>query len=93
MFVLFTFIILAVLFILTMIVHIFGIVMLLFELGIIVPVIAVTARRLHDTGRSGWWMLIAFVPFVGGIILLVFEVMESQPGSNQYGPNPLESAA
>jgi len=45
-------------------------------------------RRLHDTGRSGWWWLIDLVPFVGPVILIVFWVMDSEPGANKYGPNP-----
>lgn len=60
----------------------------LYTLAVLIPGIAVTIRRLHDTGRSGWWILIAFVPFIGAIILLVFMVLDSQPGSNEYGPNP-----
>jgi uncharacterized membrane protein YhaH (DUF805 family) len=47
----------------------------------------VGARRLHDTGRSGWWQLIGLVPLVGWIVLIVFFVQDSQP-NNQYGPNP-----
>jgi uncharacterized membrane protein YhaH (DUF805 family) len=61
-------------------------------LAALVPGWAVGARRLHDTGKSGWWWLIAFVPFVGAIILIVFWVTDSQPGDNQYGPNPKSSA-
>ena len=60
----------------------------LYTIAMIVPSLAVTIRRLHDTGRSGWWILIGLVPFVGGIILLVFECQDSQPGSNEFGPNP-----
>jgi uncharacterized membrane protein YhaH (DUF805 family) len=60
----------------------------LFMLALLVPSIAVGVRRLHDTDRSGWWMLIAFVPLVGGIILLVFYVLEGTRGPNQYGPDP-----
>jgi uncharacterized membrane protein YhaH (DUF805 family) len=45
-------------------------------------------RRLHDTGRSGWWFFIAFVPIAGGIILLVLLLLDSTPGDNQYGINP-----
>ncbi|GAB6900386.1 hypothetical protein JCM9957A_34760 [Kineosporia succinea] len=55
--------------------------------GFLVPNLAVGVRRLHDTGRSGWWWLISIVPF-GGLVLLVFMVLDSEPGSNQYGPNP-----
>ena len=65
----------------------------LYALAVIVPGIAVSIRRLHDTGKSGWWILISFVPLVGGIILLVFMCMDSQPGPNEYGPNPKGVAA
>lgn len=51
------------------------------------PGLAVTVRRLHDTGRSGGWFCISFVPYVGGIILLVLCCQDSKP-HNQYGPNP-----
>lgn len=60
----------------------------LYTLAVLVPAIAVTLRRLHDTSRSGWWILIAFVPLVGGIVLLVFMLLDSTPGENQYGANP-----
>jgi uncharacterized membrane protein YhaH (DUF805 family) len=60
----------------------------LYWLAVLVPSLAVTVRRLHDTGRSGWWYFIAFVPFVGGIVLLIFTLMEGTPGPNMYGPNP-----
>jgi len=59
----------------------------LYNLAVLVPSVAVTARRLHDTGRSGWWMLISFVPG-GGIVVFVFSVMDSEPQPNIYGPNP-----
>lgn len=60
-------------------------------LGLIVPTLAVSWRRLHDTGRSGAWWLIGLVPVVGGIILIVFYVLDSQPGDNQYGPSPKQA--
>ena len=63
---------------------------LLYSLGVAIPSLAVTIRRLHDTGRSGWWFFVSFVPFVGGIILLIFTVMDSEPGKNNWGPNPKE---
>jgi len=59
-------------------------------LATLLPSLAVTVRRLHDTGRSGWWFFITLIPLVGGIILLVFECQDSQPGSNAYGPSPKE---
>ena len=60
----------------------------LFSLAILIPSLAVGARRLHDTGRSGWWLLIWLVPVIGWIVLIIFFVLDSHPGSNQYGPNP-----
>ena len=65
----------------------------IFSLAILIPSLAVTARRLHDTGRTGWWILIALIPIIGAIVLLVFMVLDSQPGANQYGPNPKASVA
>ena len=49
---------------------------------------AVTVRRLHDIGRSGWWALLMAVPVVGALILVVFALQDSQPEANEYGPNP-----
>lgn len=63
----------------------------LFTLATLVPGIAVGVRRLHDIGRTGWWLLIVLVPVVGVIVLIVFAVKPGQPGSNAYGPNPLEA--
>lgn len=60
----------------------------LYTLAVLLPSLAVTVRRLHDTGRSGWWILIGLIPLVGSIILLVFMFLDSQNNSNQYGPNP-----
>ena len=56
-------------------------------LGLLVPTLAVSVRRLHDTGRSGWWMLLSLVPF-GGIVLIVFDCLDSEPGPNRFGPSP-----
>ena len=63
----------------------------LYSLAILIPSIAVTVRRLHDTGRTGWWILISLVPLIGGIVLLVFMVLDSEPETNEYGPNPKEA--
>ncbi len=60
----------------------------LYGLAVIIPGLALAVRRLHDIGKSGWWVLIALVPLVGFIVLLVFAVTDSQPGENAYGPNP-----
>ena len=61
-------------------------------LGLLLPNLAVTIRRLHDTGRSGWWILIALVPIVGSIVLLVFMLLASE-GPNQWGSAPDGPAA
>jgi uncharacterized membrane protein YhaH (DUF805 family) len=53
-----------------------------------IPLLAAAVRRLHDTGRSGWWYLIALIPFVGFIILIVLLAGEGQPAANEYGPPP-----
>jgi len=60
----------------------------LYALAVLIPGIAVSVRRLHDTGRSGLWLLAAFIPVIGFILLLVFMDQDSEPGPNQYGPNP-----
>ena len=70
----------------------FGILGTIYSLAIFVPALAVAVRRLHDTNRSGWWLLIGLIPFIGAIILIIFFVMDSQPGDNQYGPNPKTDA-
>jgi uncharacterized membrane protein YhaH (DUF805 family) len=59
-----------------------------FALAMLVPSIAVAARRLHDTGRSGWWQLLALIPLIGAIILIVFLAQDTTPGENKYGPSP-----
>jgi uncharacterized membrane protein YhaH (DUF805 family) len=64
-----------------------------FVLAMIVPGIAVTVRRLHDTGRSGAWYFIAFIPFIGGIWLLILALLEGQQGANAYGPDPRQAMA
>ncbi len=60
----------------------------LYSLALLLPSLAVTVRRLHDTGRTGWWMLIGLIPFLGWLVLLYFMAIEGEPGPNQYGPNP-----
>jgi uncharacterized membrane protein YhaH (DUF805 family) len=57
-------------------------------LAVLLPSIAVTIRRLHDTGHNGWWFWISLIPILGSIVLLVYLVTDSGPGRNQYGPNP-----
>ncbi|MDR1485622.1 MAG: DUF805 domain-containing protein [Planctomycetaceae bacterium] len=59
-----------------------------YQLAVLLPSIFVGVRRLHDTGRSGWWLLIVFIPIIGALILIVWYVQDSDSGSNQYGPRP-----
>lgn len=57
-------------------------------LALLLPNLAVLVRRLHDTNRSGWWILIGLIPLVGAIVLIVFAVQDSQPGTNRFGDSP-----
>ena len=64
----------------------------LYVLATFIPSLAVGVRRLHDTGRSAWWILINFIPYAGGIWFIVLMCLDSVPGPNQWGPNPKETA-
>lgn len=61
---------------------------ILYMLAILIPSIAVSVRRLHDTNKPGWYYLIGIVPIIGIIVLIIFFVIDSDPAENQYGPNP-----
>ncbi|HMD46135.1 MAG TPA: DUF805 domain-containing protein [Acidimicrobiales bacterium] len=65
---------------------VFAIIGLLYALAVLIPGIAVAVRRLHDTNRSGWWLLIGLIPIVGWIVIIVFLVQDTVPGMNQWGP-------
>ncbi|HKK77233.1 MAG TPA: DUF805 domain-containing protein [Saprospiraceae bacterium] len=67
-----------------------GILGLLYSLFVLIPSLAVAVRRLHDTDRTGWWILIGLIPIIGFIVLIVFYVQEGTPGENEYGLNPKE---
>ena len=60
----------------------------LFSLFVLIPSLAVAVRRLHDIGRSGFWLFILFIPIIGFFVILFFLLQDSEPGSNEYGPNP-----
>lgn len=66
------------------------IILIIYFAVVFIPALAVTVRRLHDTGKSGWFILLNFIPYVGGLILFIFTVLDSEPGENQWGPNPKE---
>ncbi|NEB94120.1 DUF805 domain-containing protein [Streptomyces bauhiniae] len=65
----------------------------IYALAVLVPSLAVGVRRLHDTSRSGWWLLLVLIPFVGAIVLIVFFAIEGKPEANEYGPNPKHAPA
>ncbi len=60
---------------------------MIYGLAVLLPGIAVGIRRLHDTDKSGWWLLIGLIPLVGIIVLIVFFATDGQPGPNRYGPS------
>jgi uncharacterized membrane protein YhaH (DUF805 family) len=65
-----------------------GLISTIYSLAVLIPLIAVAVRRLHDTGKSGWWILIGLFPLVGFIILIYLLVQKSEAGANAYGANP-----
>ena len=71
----------------------YGIVMAISMLALLIPSLAAAVRRLHDTDRSGWWLLIAFIPLIGAIVLLVFFVTQGTTGSNRFGEDPYGGAS
>ena len=65
----------------------------IYTLAVLIPSIAVSVRRLHDTDRSGWWFLINGIPLIGVIVFLVFTGQDGTPGDNQYGSSPKGATA
>ena len=61
---------------------------IIYGLGVLIPSLAVTVRRLHDTNNSGWLILLGLIPCVGGIVLLVFMILQGTNGENKYGDIP-----
>ena len=88
MFVLFNFVIAAALAIIGQVIGLVDVLRALYMLGVLVPGLAVSVRRLHDTGRSGWMLLIALVPFVGWLVVLYFMAQPGETATNSYGPDP-----
>lgn len=68
----------------------YGIITTLYWLFIFIPSLAVAVRRLHDTGKSGWMLLVSLIPVIGSIWLIVLYCTDSEQGTNGYGPNPKE---
>ena len=65
-----------------------GVLSAIYALAVFLPGLAVSIRRLHDIGKSGWWIWIGVIPLIGALILLWFVVTDSDSGENTYGPNP-----
>lgn len=68
-----------------------GILGAIYSLGVFLPSLAVTVRRLHDTDRSGWWILIGLIPLIGAIVLLVFMCLDGNRGDNRFGADPKQA--
>jgi uncharacterized membrane protein YhaH (DUF805 family) len=66
----------------------FGVLSGIFSLAMFLPNLAVSVRRLHDTDRSGWWLLLCFIPLIGIVVLLVFFVLDGTRGTNRFGEDP-----
>ena len=93
MFALFNLVIAAALAIVGRVVGLEGVLRGLYMLGVLIPALAVSVRRLHDTGRSGWWLLVVFVPLVGWLIALYFLVQAGETAENRYGSDPKQVSA
>jgi uncharacterized membrane protein YhaH (DUF805 family) len=66
----------------------YGLLSGIYSLAVLLPTLAVAVRRLHDIGRSGWWLLIGLIPVIGTIILLALFILDGMPGDNRFGPSP-----
>lgn len=66
----------------------YGLLYVLYVFAMLIPTLAVSVRRLHDVGKSGWMLLVGLIPIVGAIWLIILFVSDSIPGANQYGANP-----
>lgn len=91
MFALFSFIVSLILTIVEKLIGLDSVLSGLYSLAVLLPSLAVGARRLHDIGKSGWWLLIGLIPLIGAIVLIVFFCQDSQD-DNQYGANPKYSS-
>jgi uncharacterized membrane protein YhaH (DUF805 family) len=88
MFVLFNMLIIIVIGTIEQVIGTGGSVGFLYGLAVLIPGVAVSVRRLHDTDRSGWWLLLSLVPLIGTLVLLIFYCIDGDYGDNDYGPDP-----
>lgn len=68
----------------------YGLIYIIYSLFVLIPNLALSVRRMHDVGKSGWFLLIAFIPIIGAIWLLVLDCTDGEKGTNKWGPNPKE---
>lgn len=73
--------------------HGMGLLRPIWDVAMLLPWLAVAVRRLHDTDRSGWWILLIFIPIFGWLVLIVFYCVRGDAGTNRFGPDPLPSQA
>lgn len=66
----------------------FGLISTIYSFGSFIPTLALLVRRLHDTGKNGWFLLVIFIPFLGILLFVISMFTDSTPGDNKYGPNP-----
>jgi uncharacterized membrane protein YhaH (DUF805 family) len=71
----------------------YGPIYVIVVLALFLPSLALTFRRLHDRNKSGWWLLLLFIPLVGAIVILIWFMMRGTVGDNRYGPDPLAAKA
>ena len=62
---------------------------LIVMLSLLVPILATGARRLHDSGKTGWWQLFVLIPFAGWLVLIIFFLLRGEPNENRFGPPPV----
>lgn len=65
-----------------------SVMIIIYALVMTIPSLAVTVRRLHDTGHSGWWIFLNLIPVIGSIVLFIWYITDSDPDTNEYGDNP-----
>ena len=73
--------------------HEIGLLRPIWDVALLLPWLAVAVRRLHDTDRNGWWVLLIFIPIFGWLVLIVFNCLRGDAGTNRFGPDPLLSRA
>lgn len=84
MFVLFNFIAVVILCVLAFVIPALSFLLSVYQIALLLPTLAIQVRRLHDTDRSGWWILLGFLPVIGGLVLFIFYLLPGTPGANRF---------